>query len=137
MLRPAKNAHGYIVTVLSRQAVRQTVAVHILVAREFMGPRPSQVHQVNHVNGDKTDNRVANLEWVTGSANIRHRFDVLKKGNRRGEAHSMAKLTETKVREIRSRVAAGESQGQVAADYGVDRHQVSKVYRGVNWGWVQ
>jgi hypothetical protein len=51
--------------------------VHSIVAEAFHGPKPSPLHQVNHKNGVRSDNRPENLEWVTVSENIRHAFRVL------------------------------------------------------------
>lgn len=54
--------------------------VHRLVAETWID-NPNHYKEVNHINGDKNDNRMENLEWVTPSQNIRHAFQIgLKKG---------------------------------------------------------
>lgn len=129
-------SNGYIRIDLRVNGSRKSPLVHGLVAEAFLGPKPTPTHEVNHIDGDGKNNRAENLEWVTKSQNARHRFDILKRGNARGNANGLAKLTDAKVREIRARRAAGESLTSIAADYGVSFSNVSHIARRKTWSWL-
>jgi len=69
---------GYLQVHLWNNGKCRNTLVHRLVAEAFV-PNPDRKPQVNHKNGDKSDNRADNLEWVTASENQRHRYGALGK----------------------------------------------------------
>lgn len=74
------NGWGYLLIRLNKNGVRKGVAVHRLVAMAFI-PNPNGKPEVNHKDGNKLNNSVSNLEWVTRSENISHAWHVLGKRN--------------------------------------------------------
>lgn len=62
---------GYLCAKLTKEGVRTSVLIHRLVALHFLKQLPGQ-SEVNHLNHEKTDNSVDNLEWVTTSQNKQH-----------------------------------------------------------------
>lgn len=90
---------------------------------------------MNHKNGVKTDNRVANLEYITNSANIHHaRATGLL--SVKGEKNNKAKLTESCIQAIRDAYSRGQTQAEIAAKYGVDQTNISRVVRRDTWRHV-
>ena len=103
--RPVKlyyNNKGYLCCSL----LNKTKLVHRLIALTWM-PNPDNKPQVNHIDGNKTNNKVENLEWVTGLENIQHatmtglRDTEKMKLNGNGEKNSQAALTLDNVKEMR------------------------------------
>lgn len=78
ILKNNNSSNGYLIVGLSRNGHHKTHSVHRIVATAFI-QNPDKKSDVNHKDGNKTNNNVENLEWVTKSENERHSFDVLGK----------------------------------------------------------
>lgn len=74
-LTPTKNGRGYLHVKIRYNGKRHTLLVHRLVASAFV-PNPEDKPQVNHLDGDKTNNTVNNLIWVTARENIIHAWET-------------------------------------------------------------
>lgn len=69
--------YGYVRVYLYKNNKNYTCNVHRLVAKEFLQNSDNKT-QVNHIDGDKTNNRVSNLEYATPKENMWHKIYVLK-----------------------------------------------------------
>jgi hypothetical protein len=111
--------------------------VHQLVAAAFLGPCP-QDFQINHMDGDKTNARPSNLEYVTCQGNIQHaiQYGLRQPGkppHHRGERNPASKLCESDVRAIR---ASRETNIALGRTYGVSNQVVSDIRRMKTWTHV-
>jgi hypothetical protein len=76
ILNPSKGLGGYEFVKLSQNSKPKQYDVHRLVALAFIkNDDPFRV-EVNHIDGNKTNNELSNLEWVTRSENVKHAYDT-------------------------------------------------------------
>ena len=123
------NSTGYYYITLSDGNSRKNKRVHCLVARSFL-PNPKNKRTVNHVNGNKSDNNLCNLEWATDSENHTHAF---KTGLKElcGVAKRDRKLTDTQVLEIRKLIQQDRlTQKQIGEMFNVYRTTISDIKLG-------
>lgn len=103
IMTPVKHNQGYLCLVINGKKV----LLHRLIAETFI-PNPNHLPCVNHLDGDKHNNNVENLEWCTYSENHAHAFRTGLRENPTGFELGNAKLTEEDVRFIRSNFKHGD-----------------------------
>lgn len=129
-ITPRDNGTGYVIVHVrdlnGKNVIRK---VHRLMALAFIGPQPSPKHEVCHINGRRDDNRIENLKWDTRKNNIADR----RKYNPGYERYEKMKLNEDMAREIKTRLAAGQTGMSIAQEYGISTFHVSNIKNGRVW----
>lgn len=95
ILKPQLNNKGYLRVIIGGKKM----FVHRLVAQKYI-PNPDNKEQVNHKDGNKENNNINNLEWVTNIENRKHAVE--NKLHLCGEDCPWSKLTQENVNQIRS-----------------------------------
>lgn len=135
ILKLSKNNAGYYYARVHKGNNKNiTIYIHKMVALAFI-PNPENKLVINHIDGDKTNNVVENLEWVTHQENTLH---AMKLGlmNVRGENHPSAKLTEKDVKEIRSIYKKGSREfglGSLGKRFGVKKSVIYNIIHYRTW----
>ena len=75
-LKSFVSSTGYKISHLSANGIKKTVKLHRIIAKAFI-PNPNNKKCVNHINGNKQDNSLNNLEWCTHSENNIHSYKML------------------------------------------------------------
>lgn len=122
---------GYYRAALRRNSQEFMVQVHRMVAFVFIGPPPSPIHEVRHLDGNKLNNHFSNLAWGTRADNEADK--VIHGRSNRGERHGMSKLTESAVREMRRLRLTGMLHREIATQFNVSRRCVSDICRNLRW----
>ena len=115
------------VTIFTVGVGTKSYFVHRLVADAFLGPCPPK-QEVNHINGNRSDNHPANLEYLTRSAHAHHAITIGQRGV--GENHPCAKLSDVEVCEIKKLLSAGLLHRTIATRFNVTRSHISLICSG-------
>ena len=111
-------------------------SVHRLVTREFI-LNPDNLPQVNHMDGNKDNNNVENLEWCTNEYNMAHSKRIGLRDsmydNMQGEKSNFNKYSEETIRKIPELVNLGNSYAKVAKLLGIPVTLITEIKSGRAW----
>jgi HNH endonuclease/Helix-turn-helix domain of resolvase len=126
--------NGYITFHLYIDGKQKHPLAHRIVWAAFHGPIPKGL-EINHKNGVKYDNHLANLELVTRSENMLHGFRTLgfSRNRMKGSDHPKAKLSEDDVKEILALRQGGMRRYLVAKKFNVSSPAIRRIEMGLNW----
>lgn len=145
IMKQFTNLFGYkVLTVRPELNKQENARVHRLVAEAFLGKCP-EGHVVNHKDGDKTNNNLENLEYVTSSENnqhalntgLRHTVNMSEVVVKRGEENYFAKIKESDVHNIlKLREKTGFGCRKLAKITGISRGIINGILSGRTWKHV-
>ena len=104
-------------------------SVHRLVMENFCPVENMENLQVNHKDGNKQNNCLSNLEWVTCQENIDHAISTCL----RAKTNGAAKLTESQVIEIYKRTQNGETNTALGREFGVHPDSIGRIRNKKLW----
>jgi hypothetical protein len=134
ILKHVVDGQGYYMINLWKNKKPKSVRAHRILAKTFL-PNPENKTYVNHIDGNKLNNDLSNLEWSTPSENMQHAYDTgLNKGPR-GELSGHHKLTNSDIEFIRAN--KGVLTGMQLADkFSIRRKHVYKIQSRKAWSHV-
>lgn len=136
LVKPFVNNAGYeYVALMALGASKpKKFLVHRLVATEFFGASDGRV--VNHIDGNKRNNNVSNLEWCSYAENNDHARDTGLVKNF-GENHYKTKLTDEDIRRIRLMLKDGIMHKVIGETFGVSRKVITSINTGNSFARVK
>lgn len=126
-LSPSTNECGYLVVGLRGKSYR----VHRLVATAFI-PNPENKPEVNHIDGDKKNNHISNLEWVTSKENKAHAWNLNLYKDIRQE-HCNAVHSDETIHAVCKDLEYGMRNIDICTKYGISKDTVAHIKSGNIW----
>jgi hypothetical protein len=134
ILKPA-NDKGYLKGAVCVDKKMITYKIHRLVAEAFVAGC-DETKEVNHIDGNKSNNHFLNLEWVNRSENMKHAVKIGLLPVTRGSERTQAKMTEQDVLMIRKMMKEGVPRKDICKKLNISVHMYKDVQRGKTWRHV-
>lgn len=126
---------GYYMVNLCINGKCKTYTLHRLLATLFID-NPNNLPFVNHIDGNKLNNSLNNLEWVTAQYNVQHAIDNHLINFAKGSKTKFGKFTEVDIKNIRKMYKNKISQYKIACLYNVTRGAIQQIVEHKTYTWV-
>lgn len=118
ILKPKTSKYGYLEVSLHKEGKLSTKRVNRVVAIAFIN-NANNYPQVNHIDGNKLNNKIDNLEWVSNSMNQIHAHKTGLKRSLKGENSNRAILTNEKVLDMKNKYKSGSKIKDLHKEFGI------------------
>ena len=135
ILKQKIGPNGYYMINLSILGKCKTFTVHRLIAKTFI-PNLSNLPEINHIDGNKKNNNVSNLEWCTYKYNINHAIENHLFIPAKGIKTLNGRFTENDIHQIRKYKSQGYSNAKIAKIYKVTRGAIQQIVSKKTYKWV-
>lgn len=129
-MKPAAGSDGYLETVIRVNGEKRNVAIHRLVALAFI-PNPEHLAEVNHKDGNKNNNNVWNLEWMTHYDNVIHAIETGLRDN-----YLPKKYSKKKIHKVCKLLEKGLDPSEISKRTGVSKSVIKSIRRGKSWKYI-
>lgn len=132
-LKTQLSKKGYPRVRITSDRIKYTFNIHRLVAENFISNTENK-STINHKDGNKLNNHISNLEWMTNTENMRHAFDTGIRKGLQGEDNTSAKLTEIQAKDIIFLLENTDARHwQISKMFNVSRSCITDINNNKTW----
>jgi hypothetical protein len=138
-IKQTLNRGGYFwVNISCPQTYGKAKRIHRLVAETFLGESPEGKPDINHIDGNKTNNNVENLEWSNKSLNGKHAYKIGLRGVNCliEDEHPMRIINSDIAREIKRLILTGLTKTDIAKKFNIKPNIVYSIASNKTWKTV-
>lgn len=136
-IKTFKGKLGYIHVNLWKNGQIKQHRIHRLIMLAHTN-KPEDKNIINHIDGDKSNNTLGNLEWCTARENTIHAYKTGLAKGKKGIENSQGRLTNEEVISMRNLYATGEyTQKEIGEIFGISRRHAGDIVNGKKWAWLK
>lgn len=132
ILKIIEDRYGYNRVSITLYRKNHLKSIHRLVANCFL-EKIENKDQVNHIDGNKKNNSIENLEWCNHLENMQHASLLGLIKGLKGEKCPTSKLNQLQIDEIRELYKCGKTQTELSRTYNISQGQIGRIVRNERW----